>query len=87
VQRFVLEEHHLRILTLAAEAWDRVVESRAAIERDGAYIEGRFGMKAHPALGVERDARRDFRTLVRELGLDLDSPTSPRGPSRWHDSA
>ncbi len=86
LREYELETHHLAILTVACEALDRLTEAREAITRDGAYIAGRFGIKAHPALAVENAARGAALKAIRELGLDLDSPatTSPsRPPSRW----
>jgi P27 family predicted phage terminase small subunit len=83
---YELETHHLAILAAACEAMDRMAEARAAIEADGAYISGRFGMKAHPALAIERDSRTAMLRAIRELGLDLEAPASSRPPSRWHTS-
>jgi len=83
VADFDLEAHHLAILERACEALERLREAQAAIERDGAYIPGRFGMKGHPALAIERDSRTAFLRAVRELGLDLEAPPSSRPPTRW----
>ncbi len=85
VADYHFEPHHLAILQGACEAMDRVAEARTAIERDGAYVEGRFGLKAHPGLAVERDSRTAMNRGLRELGLDLDSPATSRPPSRWRD--
>ncbi len=85
LREFELESHHLAILLAACEAKDRMDEARAAIERDGAYVEGRFGPKAHPAISVERDSRLAMVRCLRELGLDLAAPSTPRPPSRWRD--
>jgi P27 family predicted phage terminase small subunit len=75
---YELEKRHEAVLLIALEAFDRMREAQAAIAADGAYITGRFGKKAHPALAVERDSRIAFLRAQRELGLDL---TAPRGPA------
>lgn len=90
IWRSVLEEYeldekrHQAMLLVALEAFDRMREAQAAIRRDGAYIDGRFGKKAHPALAIERDSRIAFLRAQRELGLDLTAaPEPPRSPSPW----
>jgi P27 family predicted phage terminase small subunit len=82
---YQLDETHQRaILASACEASDRMVEAREAITRDGAYIDGgRYGMKAHPGLAVERDSRLAMVRCLRELGLDLAKEGAARPPSRW----
>lgn len=78
---YELEPHHLSLLTLAGEAWDRVQEAREVIAKHGAYIKLRSGnVKRHPALDVERDNRIAFARLVRELALDVDAPPDARPP-------
>lgn len=78
---YKLESHHVRLLTLAAEAWDRSQEARERLAADGTYIEDRFGqLRPHPAVAVERDSRLAFARLVRELCLDDDGPDAPRPP-------
>jgi len=79
---FELDEHHIKLLTLAAEALDRANEATARIAKDGAYITDRFGqLKAHPACAVERDAAATFARLLRELDLDTEqAPEAARPP-------
>jgi P27 family predicted phage terminase small subunit len=78
VSDYDLEIHHLRLLESACDAWDRMVQARAEVLRDGITVEGPQGLKQHPAVMVERDARIAFARLVREL--DLDSPVPAPGP-------
>ncbi|MDB5344302.1 MAG: hypothetical protein JWP89_2679 [Schlesneria sp.] len=74
---FVLEEHHLRLLALAGEAWDRCQAARLAIQTHGLTFNDRFGTpKARPEIAIERDSRIGFSRCVRELGLDLQEPES-----------
>lgn len=82
VKEYELEPHHIRILTLAAEAWDRGQQARQIIAEEGLTYEDRFGQpRARPEVAIERDSRIGFARLVRELGLDAESPDSPRPPS------
>ena len=77
-----LEEHHIRLLTMACEAHDRATEAQAILARDGLVINGREGgVRPHPAVAIRRDAETAFARLLRELDLDVDAPRSMRvGP-------
>ena len=83
VNRWVLEEHHIRLLTLAAESWDRKEAARQQIQREGLTVQTRDGgAKLHPAVRVEADCRVAFARLLRELDLDLEPPVeTSRQPS------
>lgn len=71
VAEYELEEHHRKLLTLAAEAHDRCTEARETIAATGAYFLNFHGEpRAHPAVAVERDCRIAFARLMRELDLD-----------------
>lgn len=80
--QYELEPHHVRLLTLAAESWDRCQQAREVLNRDGLTYRDRFGApRARPEVAIERDARMAFARLVRELGLDLlPPPEAPRPP-------
>jgi len=80
---YVLESHHIKLLTAAAEAWDRLQQAREAIDREGITIPtGGGGLKAHPAVAIERDSRLAYARLLRELDLDAaPAPSGKRPPS------
>jgi P27 family predicted phage terminase small subunit len=82
VDRYVLEEHHLRLLRLCCEAWDRAQEAREQLRREGLTVPTRDGgLRSHPCVAIERDARLAVARLVRELDLDVEPPASDRiGP-------
>ena len=83
VEEYELEPHHIRLLTLAAEAWDRTQQAREAIAESGLVYLDRFDQpRARPEVAIERDSRVAFARLLRELGLDLAGPDeSPRPPT------
>jgi phage terminase small subunit len=78
-----LDEHHERLLILAAAAWDRATEAKVIIDEEGAIILDRFQQKkGHPAIEIERQSMITFSRLLRELGLDLTTPDDSRPPYR-----
>lgn len=78
-----LEPHHIRLLTLACEAFDRAAQARAILDEHGLTYLDRFeAPRARPEIAVERDSRTAFARLLRELDLDHDSaPEPPRAPA------
>ena len=81
VGEFELEPHHLRLLQLAAEAWDRGQQAREAIDKEGAVYTDRFGQPtARPEVAIERDSRTSFARLLRELALDVAAPDQASRP-------
>jgi phage terminase small subunit len=82
VKEWTLDEHHIKILTLAGEAWDRCLQAREIIDRDGLTYTDRFGQPtARPEVAIERDSRIAFARLLRELDLDADGATASRPPA------
>ncbi|MGO4564806.1 P27 family phage terminase small subunit [Rhizobium sp. 2YAF20] len=78
---FDLESHHFRQLVKTCEAWDRSEQAREMLLEDGLTVVDRYGTKkAHPCVGIERDARTAFFRGLRELALDVPGPDSPRAP-------
>jgi phage terminase small subunit len=80
---FVLEPHHLRLLTLAGETWDTNVKAEAALREHGLTHTDRYGQaRARPEVAVARDAKVTFARLMRELQLDVAPPEESRLPRR-----
>ena len=80
-QEYDLEEHHVRLLTLAAEAWDRTQEARAVLANEGLTYADRFSApRARPEVAIERDSRLAFARLLRELDLDVAPPPDALRP-------
>lgn len=72
---FDLEPHHVRLLTLAAEAWDRGQQAREILATEGLTYSDRFEQpRARPEVAIERDSRVAFARLLRELALDVEGP-------------
>lgn len=78
---YQLEPHHVRLLTLAAESWDRGQQAREAIEAHGLTYEDRYKqIRARPEVAIERDSRTAFCRVLRELALDIEEPGENRPP-------
>jgi len=81
VGEFELEPHHVRLLTLAAEAWDRCQQARQIIDKEGLTYEDRFDQPvSRPEVAIERDSRISFSRLLRELALDTEPPRAAGRP-------
>lgn len=79
VEDYELDGHHVRLLTLAAEAWDQAQTAREVLDRDGLTFLDRFGQpKERPECGILQNARIAFARLIRELALDVETPEAPR---------
>lgn len=78
---YELEDHHIKILIMAGETWERITQARERIKKNGAYYTDRWGCpKSHPALADERNNRIVFARLLRELNLSEEGPdTRPPG--------
>lgn len=73
-----LDEHHERLLQLAAEAWDRAQQSRRALDLHGLTYVDRFGApRTRPEVAVERDSRLAFARLLKDLDLDQEPAPGP----------
>ncbi|OHB68809.1 MAG: hypothetical protein A2V70_11325 [Planctomycetes bacterium RBG_13_63_9] len=81
VRAYELEDHHYRLLTLAAESWDRAQLARRILAKEGMTTFDRFKqIRPHPCIAVERDSQLRFARLLRELRLDEEQSDIPRIP-------
>jgi len=73
---YELQPHHVKLLTLAGESWDRCQQAREALAEHGTTYVDRHGLpRARPEVAIERDSRIAFARLLRELALDVSTPT------------
>lgn len=93
IDEYALEPHHVRLLTLACESYDRATVARETIASQGLYFTDRFGApRKHPAVSVAESATIAFARLTRELDLDCGShlqrrhrplPSNRIGGTKW----
>ena len=63
--QYELEAHHSKLLTAAAEAWDRYQAAREMLDRDGLVVAtASGGLKQHPAAQIEVNSRTSFARLL-----------------------
>jgi phage terminase small subunit len=75
VAEWALDDHHVRLLTLAAESWDRCQAARQVLGDLGLSYVDRFGApRTRPEVAIERDSRTAFARLLRALDLDAEPP-------------
>ena len=73
MDEFELEEHHVRLLTLACEAYDAAKDARKVLQNEGKVFVDRFGQpKPRPEVATQRDSAISFARLLRDLDLDVD---------------
>lgn len=75
VAEYQLEQHHLKLLQLAAESWDRANEARESLAISGlTFVDDRRNVRANPLIAVEKDAKALFMRALGALQLDLEPP-------------
>ncbi len=74
----------LALLTVAAECLDRLRAAQESIDKHGAVVTDRYGgLKAHPSVQIEKDARNGLMAALKQLNLDLEPLRDQRGaPAR-----
>jgi phage terminase small subunit len=78
---YALEEHHVRLLTVACESWDRAQQAREALAEHGLTFHDRYNCPhPRPEVAIEKNAMVVFMRAVRELDLDVGQPEAARPP-------
>ena len=81
MSEYALELHHIRLLTLAAEAYDSAQDARETLQREGKIFIDRFDQpKPRPEVAIQRDSAIGFARMLRELDLDIAAPTDRSRP-------
>ena len=76
---FQLESAQVKLLTAAADSWDRMIQAQKGIKEHGLCFVDRHGSrKPSPEISIERDSRIAFARIVRELSIS----SAPTGESR-----
>ena len=71
IEAYMIEQHHLRVLLVAAEALDRREEARAALKKYGMVYEDDRGMiRPRPEVGIEKECTTSFLRALRALKLE-----------------
>jgi phage terminase small subunit len=77
VEDYTLESHHVMLLTLASEAWDRHLQAREAIAEHGTtFVNNHGDVKPRPEIMIEKDSRNAFMRALREMNLSEEPPDS-----------
>lgn len=85
VSQYELDGSALKLLTMAAECWDRSEQCRVIIEREGPIFTDALGNpRKHPGINIELDAKINFARLVKQLGLPTEEPATPVPGNRVH---
>ena len=82
LEEYELEAHHVKLLTLACEAWDRATEAEKAVRKFGVLYKDPHTdrPKVNPAIKIKEQAEIIFARLLRELNLDIEPPKPPGRP-------
>src|SRR6266576_529506 len=76
-REYELESQHLRILQMAAEAWDTYESARDSLAENGfTFVNKKHGdIKPRPEVAIAQNSRLAFLRCMRELNLDVAPPS------------
>lgn len=65
----LLKPEDRALLVTYCETWAVFMEATDAIRNEGLFIDAKQGLLPHPAVGIQRTAGRELRTLAAHFGL------------------
>jgi len=75
MRNYELEPHHIRLLTLACEAFERAEDAQKTLGKEGLIYLDRFGSPhPRPEVKIKEQAEIIFARLLRDLALDVEPP-------------
>jgi P27 family predicted phage terminase small subunit len=78
----ISDEGGKTLLLLACQSYDRVEQCRETIAKDGMTVSTPSGLKDHPLLKHEENARGFVVRTLGRLGLDIEPPKAVGRPAK-----
>jgi P27 family predicted phage terminase small subunit len=76
----IADESGLLMLRSAMESYDRANAAAAILAKEGLTYRDKYNQfRPHPAVGIERDARKNLLAFLRALNLDVEPLHSKPG--------
>src|SRR4051794_29275006 len=76
VDGYTLAAHELLLLQSAAESWDELQAAREVVAAEGmTFRDHNDCIRPHPAVAIARDAKTSFNRTLRQLNLDVETPS------------
>jgi P27 family predicted phage terminase small subunit len=73
IRTWAFESHHLKLLQLACEAWDRAKQAQKVIDREGlTYLDRWESPHPRPEVKIVENATAQFAQIIKRLGLDIE---------------
>ncbi|MCK4537384.1 MAG: P27 family phage terminase small subunit [Candidatus Krumholzibacteria bacterium] len=82
VKEWVLDRSNLVLLQTALEAYDRMIQAKRQVDKDGITVKSPSGLvRPHPALKIEKEAGSRFLQAFKMIGFNLEPPRTQGRPT------
>ena len=65
----IVKAEDAETLATYCQTWQVFVDATAVIAEEGMFIDARQGKLAHPAVGIQRNAAKELRSIAAHFGL------------------